>query len=432
MTEPRPANLGIRAVLRLHDFRQVWLAQAISDVGDGTTFLLLLLVVNELTGSTTALAIMSIALVVPRLTVGLVAGVYVDRWNRRRVMLASDLLRAAIVLGFVVAGNVGFVPLLVLLGLAESSVGSFFTPARGALLPHVVPEHGLAAANSLSQATLMIGAVVGSAIAGLLFSAYHTAWPGFVLDAATFVISFLLVLRIPASAGAVTPGEEAHHAGARGILSAIGDGLRIVRGSRLLTGTLVGAATTMLGLGAVNVLFVPLLVNELHVSGAWMGAIDGAQAVGMVLATSVIAWLTTRLAGTTIITAALAGLAGFTLALAGVSSVWEVVGLLFVAGLIVTPLQAATATIVQTAVVDSLRGRLVSLLSAAMSTANVVSMALAGIFADLLTTRTVYLLAAAVCGSAALFAYLIFRGITPAPADAQTVRGAGTTEAVEA
>jgi DHA3 family macrolide efflux protein-like MFS transporter len=411
MTEPERRSMGIRDVIRLRDFRQVWLGQVISDIGDGTTLLLLLLVVNELTHSTTALAILSIALVLPKLTVGLVAGVYVDRWDRRRTMLAADLLRMAVVVGFAAAAASGQVWLLVALALLESGVGTFFTPARGALIPHVVPREGLPAANSLSQATVVVAGVVGSAIGGVLFGIYHAAWPGFVLDAATFGISFLMILRVSASAGRIAADE--HAAAPAGVLASLGAGLSIVRHSRLLTGTLLGVATTMLGLGAVNVLFVPLLIDELHVSPAWMGAVDGAQALSMVMAATVVAWLMARLAATSVITGALAGLALFTLALAGATSIWEVIVLLYVAGWFITPLQAAVATIVQTAVADSSRGRLGSLMSAAASTANVLSMALAGIFGDLLTTRTVYVLAAGVCGMAAVIAWVIFRGIRP-------------------
>ncbi len=413
MTAPSPPPVGIRDVLRLRDYRQIWMGQAVSDIGDGTTFLLLLLVVNELTHSTTALAIMSIALVVPKFTVGLVAGVFVDRWDRRRTMLGADLLRMVVVLGFAGAAMAGQVWLLVVLGLLESAIGSFFTPARGALIPHVVPREALPSANSLSQATMVVASVIGSAIAGVLFGVYHAAWPGFVLDAATFGISFLVVLRVSPLAGRISPDESGPHEAAGGVLQAMRAGAAVVRGSRLLTGTLLAATVTMLGLGAVNVLFVPLLVDELGVSPAWMAAVDGAQALSIVMAAAVVARLMARVAVTTIITGALAGLALFTLALAGVTSIWQVIGLLFVVGWFTTPLQAATATIVQTAVPDQLRGRTVSLLSASMSTANVASMGLAGIFADLLTTRTVYLLAAGVCGSAALLAYVLFRGIRP-------------------
>ena len=80
-------------------------ASSISEAGDGLTNLTLLLLVNALTGSTAALAGMAIVLAIPPLTIGLVAGTYVDRLDRRRIMLASDLLRAVVVLGFILVGS---------------------------------------------------------------------------------------------------------------------------------------------------------------------------------------------------------------------------------------------------------------------------------------------------------------------------------------
>ena len=118
--------MGVRDVLRIRDYRNLFAGQVVSDIGDGITLLLVLLVINDLTGSTFALALMAIAEAVPAFTVGLAAGVYVDRWNRRRVMLAADLLRAAIVLSFGLVQTAALVPLLYVLGFTQASIGSFF------------------------------------------------------------------------------------------------------------------------------------------------------------------------------------------------------------------------------------------------------------------------------------------------------------------
>src|SRR3954451_9697808 len=111
---------------------------------------------------------MAIALPTPPLTIGLVAGTYVDRIDRRRIMLASDLVRAGIVVGFVLIGDAGSLWLLYVLAFAQSAVGAFFAPARGAILPRIVPRAGLLAANSLAQATRVVSGVVGAALAGLI------------------------------------------------------------------------------------------------------------------------------------------------------------------------------------------------------------------------------------------------------------------------
>ena len=104
-TEPRlharARDSGVARRPAAPDFRRLWAAQGISDLGDGLTMLTLMLLVNQLTGSTLALAAVAIALAIPPLTIGLVAGTYADRWDRRRIMLVSDSLRAVVVLGFV-------------------------------------------------------------------------------------------------------------------------------------------------------------------------------------------------------------------------------------------------------------------------------------------------------------------------------------------
>ena len=164
-----PATLGARDVLRIPDFRRLWAAQGISDLGDGLTLLTLMLLVNELSGSTMALAAVAIALAIPPLTIGLVAGTFADRWDRRRIMLVSDTLRAIVVLGFVVIDSESMMPALLVLAFVQASIGTFFTPARGALVPRIVPPEGLLAANAVTQATRVIAGVVGAGLAGLMW-----------------------------------------------------------------------------------------------------------------------------------------------------------------------------------------------------------------------------------------------------------------------
>ena len=369
-TEP----VGVRALFRLPDFRRLWLAQAISDMGDGLTLLTLMLVVNQLTGSTLALAAVAIAVAIPPLTIGLVAGTYADRWDRRRIMLVADTLRALVVLGFVVVGRADLVPLLIVLAFIQASIGTFFTPARGALMPRVVPEAGLLAANSVTQATRVIAGVVGTAIAGLIVGVAGVAWPAFVLDSLTFLASVVLVLGVTPTIG--RPDAAARMAAStRG---AVAEGLRIIAGSRQLWTTLLALAVVMFGLGAVNVLFLPLVVDVLHVNPVWLGAIDLAQSASMIMAAGIVALLAARVRATTIISVGLVA-AGLLVGLTGAAtSVVHVVILLFGIGWCITPLQAAIVTLMQTGVPDGARGRVMSTLQAAMSGASIGSMALAG------------------------------------------------------
>ena len=410
-----PAALGARSVLRIPDFRRVWTAQGISDIGDAVTNLTLLIVVIRLTGSTAALAAMAIALAVPAIVVGPVAGVFVDRWDRRRVMLASDLVRAGIVLGFILVSSLDRLWLMYLLAVAHATVGTFFTPARMALVPRIVGKPGLMAANSLNQLTRMLAGVLGAGLAGVLVGIVDVTWPAFVIDASTFALSFLIVLRVRTS-GRVE--AAAHQAGAgRGVLGQLGEGLAIIARSRILIGTMVGAGVAMLGLGAVNVLSVPLMIRVLGVPTTWLGAIDGAQTASMIMAAALVAAIAARVRPTYIVVIGLAGIAVFIGLVAGVTSVWQVIALLFIVGWFVMPLQASIGTLVQSATDDSHRGRVAATLHAVMAAASVLSMGLAGVFGDIVGIRAVFVIAGVVVGLAAVGALIVFRGATAEAAE---------------
>lgn len=404
-TPPETAGLGARALLRMRDFRLLWSAQLISDVGDGLTATALLLLVNHLTGSTAALAAMAIALAVPPLTIGLVAGTFADRWNRRRLMLASDLARALLVLGFVLVDSVDRLWLLYLLAFLQSSVGTFFNPAKGAMIPRLVPGEGLMTANSVSQATRVISNVAGTAVAGAMIGFAGIYWPAFVLDGLSFAASFVLVSRLASGLGDVPVGE---HGVARGVRPALAEGLRIVRGSRVLWVTIVVLSMAMLGLGAINVLFVPLIVNVLHASAAWFGPLEAAQTASMVLATGIIAWLAVRFRATRIVTVGslAAGLAITTLAF--VTEVWQVMLVLFAIGWVITPLHSAIITILQVNSVDAVRGRVMSVMNASMAATSVISMAAAGLFAEGLGVHGAFVIGGGVCVGAGLVGLALY------------------------
>ena len=131
--------IGMRDLLRLADFRRLYLAQAISDIGDGMTYLALFLLVLDLTGSTAAIALMSILVALPPVTIGLFAGAYADRHDRRRIMLVSDTLRAVVVLAMLLVAREAAIPALFALACLQAVIGTFFAPARMAMLPRVVP-----------------------------------------------------------------------------------------------------------------------------------------------------------------------------------------------------------------------------------------------------------------------------------------------------
>jgi MFS family permease len=405
---PAAPAFGVRELLRIPDFRRLYLAQAISDVGDGMTFLALFLLVLDLTESTAALALLSILVALPPVTIGLFAGAFADRSDRRRIMVVSDTLRAMVVLALVPAAVAGAVPLIFVLAATQAVIGTFFAPARTALVPRVVPVEGLLAANSLGQMTRMVAGVIGAGVTGVIAGVAGTAWPVFVVDAATFLVSAVIVLRVSREVG-LPEVASAASIRARGMGGAVLDGLRLIAGSAPLVAALGGVAVTMLGVGAINVLFIPFLVNDLGASPAWAGPLEAAQTVAMVVAGGLIASLGGRVSVPRLFVGGLLGLGACVGLLSVVPGPVVLLAVMFGAGAFTMPVQATTMTIVQQGTTDATRGRVASALNAGVQAASIGSMAAAGILADVIGIRTVFAIGGGITLLAALFAWTLFR-----------------------
>jgi len=413
MSEADQAVSARDLLAKNRNFRHLWLGQIISNFGDSLTSLSLLLLVNRLTGGgTEAIAAMMIMIALPQITVGLVAGVYVDRLDRKRIMIVSDLLRGALVLGFIPAALAEQLWVLYAIAFVQATIGTFFMPARNALIPNIVAQEGLLAANSISQVSRILFNLLGTGAAGVLAGIFDTFSPAFAIDAVSFFASMLLIYRIHA------PGfrPPAVAGDAKAVFAQLFDGLKLILRTRVLVGIMMGLGVTMLALGAVNVLLVPMIVNDLQVPETWFAAVDGAQASSMILSGALVVALAARLKPTNIVSGALMLVGVAVGAMAAIAHVWHLIVILFAVGWVITPLQAAIATLMQTTVPDQVRGRIGASANAITGSANVVSMALAGVLAGWMGVRNVFLISGVMVVLAGLTAALIFRGVDVARA----------------
>jgi MFS family permease len=386
----------VKQLLAIGDFRKLWLSHVISSFGDALTNLALLILTQRLTGSTAAVATTAVAVALPQLLFGLFAGVLVDRWDRKRVMIASDLARAFLVLGFLAVGTPDRMWLLYAVAFVQASIGTLDNPARSAVLPQIVGKQDLLAANSFFQSTIIIVGVAGTAAAGVIAGIFDSLALAFVVDAASFALSALIVARIaiarsPSRATATNSQERE-----RGMWQEVRTGLHYIFSSTMLRMVAVTAGVVMLGLGAVNVLLVPFIVEELEVPETWFGLLDAAQVTSMVLAGALIAIAAKRIRPGSLLVIGLIGLSLVVAAMSLAQSVWHLVGLLFAVGWFVTPTQAAISTIIQTEVPSEALGRVSSSFGTVSTTASVASMALSGVAAAFLGTRDVFVLAGAI------------------------------------
>src|SRR5215210_6498327 len=183
------------------DFRRLWTGQVISEIGDWLNNIAVLALTIQLAGrgrEGLAIAVYAIARHLPLFVFGPLAGVVVDRADRRRVMIAADVVRCVLALGFMIAASRAALPLIYLVGASLFSVSAFFNAAKRASIPNIVRSADeLLGANSLSASTTAATIAVGSAMGGLI-ATFVGRNMVFILNAATFIISAEMIRRIRA------------------------------------------------------------------------------------------------------------------------------------------------------------------------------------------------------------------------------------------
>jgi MFS family permease len=192
------------------DFRRLWTGQVVSEVGDWLNNIAVLALAIQFAGAGRvglAVATYAIARHLPLFLFGPVAGVVVDRVSRRRVMIAADVTRAGLALGFMLAHRAGSLALIYVVGASLFSVSAFFNAAKRASIPNLVGgTEELLAANSLSASTTAATIAVGSALGGVIATALGRDTV-FVLNALTFLASAEMIRRIRAATGRREEGE---------------------------------------------------------------------------------------------------------------------------------------------------------------------------------------------------------------------------------
>jgi MFS family permease len=356
----RLSRVGILRPLRIRDFALLWAGAAVSLAGDGVYVVALAWQVYELSDSPTALSLVGVAWTAPLGLFVLLGGVVSDRFSRRRIMIAADLVRTAAAATVAVLSLSGVIELWHLIALAALfGIGeAFFGPAFMSIVPQIVPRELLLQANSLDQfirpfAFLLLGPAIG----GWLVAAAGPGW-AFALDACTFLVSAGAILLIRHQ-GAVR--DDASERGAS-MLRELREGFAFVRGHVWLWATLLAAAVFLLAYwGPIDVLVPYRVKNELGGSAGDFGFVLACGGVGSILAALVLGQRGLPRRHITFMYSAWAlgslALVGFGLA----TAVWQLQaislfeGALFTAGLIVW------GTLVQTLVPGELLGRVTSL-----------------------------------------------------------------------
>jgi predicted MFS family arabinose efflux permease len=194
--EAFPTQVGYIDLLRRNrSFRQLWLGQVVSQMGDWFDTIALYTIILRLTGSGRNVGLLLVARFVPSFLFGPISGVVADRFSRQRIMIVSDILRAWVVLGFLFVRRPDQLWIIYVLTVFQLGLSTFFEPAKTAAIPSIVEDRELVAANAISSVTWSAMLTIGAAVGGFI-----TGWFGtdvaFILDAATYLLSAALIARI--------------------------------------------------------------------------------------------------------------------------------------------------------------------------------------------------------------------------------------------
>lgn len=269
----RPGTVGLRAVFARSAYRRLWLARTASQWGDVFATVTLSLLVFDLTGSALGVSAVVLAEILPVLLFAPLAGTLVDRLPRIHVMVGSDLLRAGLAAALVFStGNVVAV-YAIAFGLSVGAV--FFSPAANSVVPALVDDGELIAANSGIWSAAVLSQIALAPIAGIAYATLG-AGPAFAINAASYLVSAAVLagLRLPSP-----PAATAR----QGWLSDAVAGGRFLLGDRVLRALAAGQLLAALSAGATSALLVVLAREHLRLEPSGYGLLIAAIGVGAVL-----------------------------------------------------------------------------------------------------------------------------------------------------
>ncbi len=376
-------------LLRQRNFGLLWAAGLISLTGDWVLVVGLPIEVYRQTNSTLATMGMVLASLIPAITLGSIAGVFVDRWDRRRLMIAVNLLLALAMLPLLAVDQFGIWIAYAVL-VAASCLEQLFAPAETALLPNLLEgdESDLVTANALNGLNNQLARIIGPAIGGVVVVLGGLTAVALV-DAISYLLAAFLLLGIRTTRGraqahdeAVSIDVEAASAWAR-LRREWREGLHLVVRHPVLRALLVFFVITRIGEGLVGTLFVPWATDVLGTDAAGYGWILSAQAIGGLAGALVVGRFGARIQPVRMLVVAAITFGLIDLALFTYPAFYPVLAPALVGMVIVggpgAAMGAALATLQQTQVADSHRGRIVGALMAVGAVGSLVGAIAAGV-----------------------------------------------------
>jgi MFS family permease len=373
---------GMRAVLAQPDFRRLWAARTVSQWGDIFSFVALAILIYRLTGSGLGVAGVVVAEIVPVLLLAPLAGVVVDRLPRIRVMVAADLVRALLAGVLVFWHDDPLVVYAVAFGLSAGAV--FFTPAANSVLPSVVADQEIVAANSATWTAAVLSQIVLAPLSGGLVALVGPGW-AFGVNAVSFVVSALVLRGLRLT-------EPPREVGRRQLLAEARDGVALVGRDRLLRALAIGQLLAAVSAGATSALLVVLVAEHLGAPANAYGILVGAIGVGAALVPTLLLRLIPDPRRPLYVFGPYVLRGVVDLVLASVRSLPVAAATLAVYGVATSTGAVTFNSLLQSHVTDRSRGRVFALMDLLWQAGRLASLGVGGLLADTLGIRAVYYL----------------------------------------
>jgi MFS family permease len=274
-------------LLRQRNFALLWTGGLISLMGDSVLLVALPFFVYEKTSSTFASAVMVAAELLPRLLFGSLAGVFVDRWDRKKVMVLASIGQGIIILPLLLVDSSSRIWIVYLVSFCQTTLAMFFGPAENALLPLLVDQEDLLPANSLNAMNNNLARLIGPPLGGGILALWGLS--GVVLfDSLTFVIAglMILIIRNPAARSApveALPAAETETPASPGFWREWREGIDIVRLNRVITVLFISVVLLNFGGVMIDPMAAPYIVDVVKAGPQVFGWLVTVQAVGGIL-----------------------------------------------------------------------------------------------------------------------------------------------------
>jgi len=368
----------------------LWSGQAISIVGDyvfDTTIVLWIgtVIAKGQSWAPAAVSGVLMAAALPAILIGPVAGVFVDRWDRRRIMLTADACRAVLVAALLplawpsVSGQLSRGATLTLIYavlVAASCFSQFFNPSRFAVLFAVVDKADVPRASGIMQATGSMAAIVGPPLAAPLLFVFGVQW-ALVINALSFLVSFatIALTRLPAAAAARADTPANFGAEFRA-------GLRFFATNKVLIALALGAVVATLGAGAINALNLFFVTHNLHVAAKWYGTLGAADGIGAVLGALAAGWIVARITSQRVFWGGLIACGILVIVYSRMDVLVAAIVVLALIGVVVGALNAAISPLLLAVTPQEMLGRVIAVLNPMQQVASLTAIAASGILAS--------------------------------------------------